>query len=82
MDAFFTSFLNRERLHQQMNMIRHHAGSETFDFFPVPEMAGFQSPGAGFGRKHQFVVRLPGNVIGKTGNLKVREDCVCGRWVL
>ncbi len=73
MHTFPSSFPNRRRLNQQVNMVRHYARGVTFHFFPVPEMAGFQSFCTCFGRQNQLVVRLPGDVISETGNFKVRQ---------
>ncbi|MGD0746170.1 MAG: hypothetical protein ABSA45_13540 [Verrucomicrobiota bacterium] len=79
MHSLFSGCLNRERLDQQMNVIRHHTRGKAFDFLSVPEMTGHQRFCAGFRRKNEFVLRLPGNVIGRTGNFKVRKIAFAGR---
>ena len=73
MNTFFPGFLNRQRLNQQMNMVGHDTRGVAFHFVAVPVMAGIQRAGACFGRKDEFVVRLPGDVIGKTRNFKMRQ---------
>src|ERR1035437_10268403 len=70
-NAFRPGLLDWQRLDQQVNVIWHHARRVTLQLVTVPKMAGGQSFCTGGGRQNQFILRVPGYVIGAAGNLKM-----------